>query len=75
MPKPSKRDQFVEGNERVWDDRRRVIWRTYYKVAAWQTKPSWYAVSRLDETISPDLERSLANRRHEPRALASHIDT
>src|SRR6202167_1962658 len=31
-------------------------------VAAWKTKPSWYAVSKLDETISPDLERSLANR-------------
>ena len=31
-------------------------------VAAWRTKPSWYAVSKLDETISPDLERSLANR-------------
>jgi hypothetical protein len=30
--------------------------------AAWQTKPSWYAVSKLDETISPDLERFLANR-------------
>ena len=31
-------------------------------VAAWQTKPSWYAVSKLDETISPDLERFLAKR-------------
>ena len=31
-------------------------------VAAWKTKPSWYAVSKLDETISPDLERFLANR-------------
>ncbi|HXC08778.1 MAG TPA: alpha/beta fold hydrolase [Steroidobacteraceae bacterium] len=31
-------------------------------VAAWRTKPSWYAVSKLDETISPDLERFLANR-------------
>ena len=30
--------------------------------AAWQTKPSWYAVSKLDETISPDLERFLAKR-------------
>src|SRR3981081_3253294 len=31
-------------------------------VAAWHSKPSWYAVSRLDQTISPDLERFLAAR-------------
>ena len=31
-------------------------------VAAWRSKPSWYAVSRLDQTISPDLERFLATR-------------
>jgi pimeloyl-ACP methyl ester carboxylesterase len=30
--------------------------------AAWHTKPSWYAVSRNDQTISPDLERFLAER-------------
>ena len=30
--------------------------------AAWRSKPSWYAVSKLDETISPDLERFLATR-------------
>jgi pimeloyl-ACP methyl ester carboxylesterase len=30
--------------------------------AAWRTKPSWYAVSKLDETIAPDLERFLAKR-------------
>jgi pimeloyl-ACP methyl ester carboxylesterase len=30
--------------------------------AAWRAKPSWYAVSRLDQTISPDLERFLAGR-------------
>ena len=30
--------------------------------AAWHTKPSWYAVSKYDETISPDLERFLAKR-------------
>jgi pimeloyl-ACP methyl ester carboxylesterase len=30
--------------------------------AAWHSKPSWYAVSRYDETISPDLERFLAKR-------------
>jgi pimeloyl-ACP methyl ester carboxylesterase len=31
-------------------------------VAAWKSKPSWYAVSTLDQTISPDLERFLAKR-------------
>jgi pimeloyl-ACP methyl ester carboxylesterase len=30
--------------------------------AAWRTKPSWYAVSKRDQTISPDLERFLARR-------------
>jgi pimeloyl-ACP methyl ester carboxylesterase len=31
-------------------------------LAAWHAKPSWYAVSKRDETISPDLERFLAKR-------------
>ncbi|MPZ37458.1 MAG: alpha/beta fold hydrolase [Rhizobiales bacterium] len=30
--------------------------------AGWRVKPNWYAVSRQDQTISPDLERYLANR-------------
>jgi pimeloyl-ACP methyl ester carboxylesterase len=30
--------------------------------AAWHSKPSFYAVSKLDETINPDLERFLAKR-------------
>ena len=30
--------------------------------AAWRSKPSWYAVSRQDRTISPELERFLAKR-------------
>jgi pimeloyl-ACP methyl ester carboxylesterase len=30
--------------------------------AAWHTKPSWYAVSKNDRTINPDLERFLAAR-------------
>jgi pimeloyl-ACP methyl ester carboxylesterase len=30
--------------------------------AAWRSKPSWYAVSTRDQTISPDLERFLAGR-------------
>lgn len=32
--------------------------------AAWHAKPSWYAVSKLDQTINPDLERFLAKRMH-----------
>jgi pimeloyl-ACP methyl ester carboxylesterase len=31
-------------------------------VAAWHSKPSYYAVSKNDQTISPDLERFLAAR-------------
>ncbi len=30
--------------------------------AAWHSRPSWYAVSKLDQTINPDLERFLARR-------------
>jgi pimeloyl-ACP methyl ester carboxylesterase len=30
--------------------------------AAWHSKPSWYAVSKNDYTINPDLERFLAKR-------------
>jgi pimeloyl-ACP methyl ester carboxylesterase len=30
--------------------------------AAWHSKPSWYAVSKLDQTINPDLERFVAKR-------------
>jgi pimeloyl-ACP methyl ester carboxylesterase len=44
-------------------------------VAAWQTKPSWYAVSKQDQTISPDLERFLANRMnaHTVELNAGHL--
>ena len=31
-------------------------------VAAWRSRPSWYAVSKLDQTIAPELERALAAR-------------
>ena len=30
--------------------------------AAWRSKPSWYAISRQDRTISPKLQRFLAKR-------------
>jgi pimeloyl-ACP methyl ester carboxylesterase len=32
--------------------------------AGWHDKPTFYAVSKLDQTISPDLERFLAKRMH-----------
>jgi len=31
-------------------------------VAAWRSKPAWYAVSKQDRTINPDLERYMAAR-------------
>ncbi|MEA2303052.1 MAG: hypothetical protein QOH43_332 [Solirubrobacteraceae bacterium] len=31
-------------------------------IAAWRSKPSWYAVSKRDRTTSPELERFLAKR-------------
>lgn len=31
-------------------------------VAAWRLKPSWYAVSKQDRTINPELQRFLAQR-------------
>lgn len=31
-------------------------------VAAWRSKPCWYAVSKQDRTINPDLERFMAAR-------------
>lgn len=30
--------------------------------ATWHDKPTWYAVAKQDQTISPDLERFLAKR-------------
>ena len=33
-------------------------------VAAWRSKPSWYAISRQDRTTSPEHERFLADRMH-----------
>src|ERR1700716_2167168 len=31
-------------------------------VAAWRSKPTWYAISKHDRTTSPELERFLAKR-------------
>ena len=38
------------------------LFRERTTVAAWRSKPSWYAVSRQDRTTSPELERFLAQR-------------
>ena len=35
---------------------------TPLKHAAWRTKPSWYLVSKDDQIIPPDLERTMAKR-------------
>ncbi|MDX3772712.1 alpha/beta hydrolase [Chromatiaceae bacterium AAb-1] len=41
-------------------------------IAAWKNKPSWYAVSRQDNTTSPDLQRFLAERM---KARVTEIDS
>jgi pimeloyl-ACP methyl ester carboxylesterase len=41
-------------------------------VAAWRSKPSWYAVSKQDRTINPDLERFMAARM---KATTIELDT
>ncbi len=40
--------------------------------AAWHTKPSFYAVSKQDQTINPELERFLASRM---KATTIELDT
>ncbi|MEV5177561.1 alpha/beta hydrolase [Streptomyces flaveolus] len=44
-------------------------------VAAWRQKPSWYAVSKRDRTINPDLERFMARRMraHTVEVDAGHL--
>ena len=43
--------------------------------AAWQSKPSWYAVSTEDRTINPDLQRFMAKRMNAKtiEVRASHV--
>jgi pimeloyl-ACP methyl ester carboxylesterase len=38
------------------------LFREKTTAAAWRSKPSWYAISRQDRTISPELQRFLATR-------------
>jgi pimeloyl-ACP methyl ester carboxylesterase len=39
-----------------------TLFRERATVAAWRSRPSWYAISRQDRTISPELERFFAER-------------
>lgn len=41
-------------------------------IATWHEKPSWYAVSKNDRTINPDLERFMARRMN---ATTIEVDT
>jgi pimeloyl-ACP methyl ester carboxylesterase len=47
------------------------LFRDRTTAAAWRTRPTWYAVSRQDRTIAPQLQRFLAERM---RATAVEID-
>jgi thioesterase domain-containing protein len=41
-----------------------TLFRDRTTVAAWRSRPAWYAVSRQDRTISPELQRFMAGRMH-----------
>jgi pimeloyl-ACP methyl ester carboxylesterase len=41
-----------------------TLFRDRTTVAAWRSRPTWYAVSRHDRTISPELQRFMAGRMH-----------
>jgi pimeloyl-ACP methyl ester carboxylesterase len=41
-----------------------TLFRDRTTAAAWRSKPTWYAVSRQDRTISPELQRFMAGRMH-----------
>jgi pimeloyl-ACP methyl ester carboxylesterase len=41
-----------------------TLFRDRATAAAWRSKPAWYAVSRQDRTISPELQRFMAGRMH-----------
>ena len=48
------------------------LFRERTTAAAWRSKPSWYAISRRDRTISPELQRFLAKRMN---ATTAEIDS
>jgi pimeloyl-ACP methyl ester carboxylesterase len=39
-----------------------TLFRDRTTVAAWRSKPAWYAISRQDRTIAPELQRFMAER-------------
>jgi pimeloyl-ACP methyl ester carboxylesterase len=41
-----------------------TLFRDRTTVAAWRSRPAWYAVSRQDRTISPELQRFMAEPMH-----------
>jgi pimeloyl-ACP methyl ester carboxylesterase len=53
----------------------RAITTARTNVAAWQSRPGWYAVSAQDRTISPELQRFMAKRMsaHTIELPASHV--
>ena len=50
----------------------KTLFRDRTTVAAWRSRPAWYAVSRQDRTISPELQRYMAERMH---ATTTEIDS
>ena len=57
------------------EQEQKVVWATHYAPAAdlfqqqkkvdghaWKSKPSWFIVAKNDQTVHPDLQRSLAKR-------------
>jgi pimeloyl-ACP methyl ester carboxylesterase len=48
-----------------------TLFRDRTTVAAWRSKPTWYAISRQDRTIAPGLQRFMAERM---RAATVEID-
>jgi pimeloyl-ACP methyl ester carboxylesterase len=48
-----------------------TLFRDRTTVAAWRSRPAWYAVSRQDRTISPELQRFMAQRM---RATTAEIE-
>jgi pimeloyl-ACP methyl ester carboxylesterase len=65
-------------------EEQKVVWATHFApaadlfdakvdgAAAWNSKPSWYIVSKNDRTVQPDLQRFFANRM---RASVSEVDS
>ena len=55
------------------EEEQNVVWATHYAPAAdlfaqkmegtaWKSKPSWFIVAKSDQTVHPDLQRSVSKR-------------